>query len=160
MENQFRAFGTIRDNRLIKCSMASSKLVPKKERDFYDYCSYKNVVLVQWNHNRVVYMASNFAGIQVITAIKHFGQRQKKRIDVPQLHYFMRDNQGMGGVDLLDCFISQYWSTVYVKKWYYTLFLNCINMIHVAAWRLYVILQPDFQKEQLDFTRSAIIELP
>ena len=65
----------------------------------------------------------------------------------------------MGGVDLLDYFISQYKPTIHVKKWCFSLFLNCINMICVAAWRLYVNRQCDTQKDQLDFIRSVAIEL-
>ena len=60
------------------------------------------------NDKRVVHIASNFVGVQPIKAIKRVSQRQKKRIDVPQPHCFMKYKQGMGGVDLLDCFISQY----------------------------------------------------
>ena len=74
-------------------------------------------------------------------AVKRFSQRQKKGIDVPHPHYFMRCNQGMGGVDLLNCFISQYKPTIHPKKWCYPLLLNYINMICVAAWQLYVIFQ-------------------
>ena len=61
-------------------------------------------------------MASNFAGVQSIKVVKRFRQRQKKRIDVPQLHYFIKYNQGMSGVDLLDCFISQYRPNIHSKK--------------------------------------------
>ena len=74
-------------------------------------------------------------------AVKRFSQRQKKGIDVPHPHYFMRCNQGMGGVDLLNCFISQYKPTIHPKKWCYPLLLKYINMICVAAWQLYVIFQ-------------------
>ena len=61
-------------------------------------------------------MASNFAGVQPIKAIKRFNQRQKKKIDVSQPHCFMIYNQKMGDVDLLDCFISQYRLTIYGRK--------------------------------------------
>ena len=65
----------------------------------------------------------------------------------------------MDGIGLLDCFFSQYPPTIYAKKWYYFLFLNCITMIRKAAWQLHVILQNDSQKDQSDFTRSVVIEL-
>ena len=54
-------------------------------------------------------MASNFFSVQPIKAVKRFSQRQKKRNDVSQSHCFIRYNQGMGSVDPLACFISQYW---------------------------------------------------
>ena len=62
-EKQFRVLGTIRENRLMKYPMVSSKAVQKKERSFYDCYSDKNVALAQWNDNQVVYMASNFASV-------------------------------------------------------------------------------------------------
>ena len=71
-EKQFRVLGTIRENRLIKCPTASLKAVQKKERDFYDSYSDKNVVLVQWSDNRVVYIESNFVGVQPMKAFKCF----------------------------------------------------------------------------------------
>ena len=46
-EKQFYAPGMFRKNRLMKCSMARSIAVQKKERGFYDSYSDKNVVLVQ-----------------------------------------------------------------------------------------------------------------
>ena len=44
----------------------------------------------------------------------------------------------MGGVNLLDKIISHYRSTIQAKKWYWPLFVNCIEMLAVAAWRLHV----------------------
>ena len=63
----------------MKCLVTSSRAVQKNERGFCDYYSDKNVVLMQWNDNRVVYMASNFVGVQPIKAVKRFSQRQKKK---------------------------------------------------------------------------------
>ena len=103
-------------------------------------------------------MASNFVGVQPIKVVKRFSQRQKKKIDIPRSHCFMRYNQRMDSVNLLDCFISQYRPTINVKKWYYPLFLNCISISRVAAWQLHVILQRDPQKDQSDFLRSVMIE--
>ena len=45
------------------------------------------------------------------------------------------------------------------KKRYYPLVFNCINMIRVAAWQLYVILQHDPKNDNSDFTKSVTIEL-
>ena len=61
-------------------------------------------------------MVSNFAGVQPINVVKRFSQRQKKRMDVSRPDCFMRYNQGMGDVDLLDCFISQYPPTIHARK--------------------------------------------
>ena len=130
----------------MKCPIGSSKAVQKKERVSCDSYSDKNDVLVPWSDNRGIHMASNSAGVQPIKAVKRFGQHQKKRIDVFQPYCFVEYNQGMGGVDLLVYFIFQYLPTINVNKWYYPLFLNCINVIRVAAWQLYMIFQRDPKK--------------
>ena len=78
----------------MKCLVTSSRAVQKNERGFCHYYSDKNVVLVQWNDNRVVYMASNFVDVQPIKAVKLFSQRRKKETDAPLPHCFIRYNQG------------------------------------------------------------------
>ena len=62
----------------------------------------------------------------------------------------------MGGVDLLDCFISQYRPTIQVKKLCYPLFVSCLIMICEAAWQLYVIIQRDPQKVVVELLRNAV----
>ena len=53
---------------------------PEKKRGFCDSYSNKSVVLVQWDNNRIVHMASNFVGVQSIKAVKRFNQRQKREL--------------------------------------------------------------------------------
>lgn len=62
----------------------------------------------------------------------------------------------MGGVDLLDRFISMYRPTIQGKKWYWPLFLNCISMVTVAAWRLHVHVNENSSLDLLEFTRSVV----
>lgn len=62
----------------------------------------------------------------------------------------------MGGVDLLDRFLSQYRPTIQGKKWYWPLFLNCIGLISVAAWRLHVAVETTDKLDLLAFTRSVV----
>ena len=65
----------------------------------------------------------------------------------------------MGGVDLRDRFISQYRPSIQAKKWYWPLFLNCIEMLTVAAWRLHVTVQGSPHLDLLDFIRSVVAGL-
>ena len=73
--------------------------------------------------------------------VKGYSQREKKNISCVQLFRFYQYNQSMGGVDLLDRFISQYRPTIQVKKWYWQLFVNYIETLTAAVWRLHVTLQ-------------------
>ena len=90
----------------------------QRETGFYVYWSEDYVSAVQLKDNEVVYIAFNFLNIAPIKMVKRYSQREKKKIDCPQPFCFYQYNQGMGGVDLLDRFISQYRPTIYGKKWY------------------------------------------
>ena len=43
----------------------------------------------------------------------------------------------MGGVDLLDRFLSEYRPRLHSKKWWWCLFANFLNMSVVAGWRIH-----------------------
>ena len=73
---------------------------------------------------------------------KRYSQKEKKHIDVPQPYCFGTYNKYMGGVDLLDRFISQYRPTISARKWYWPLYKNFLVMAVVAAWRVYLKLFP------------------
>ena len=91
--------------------------------------------------------------------VKRYSQPDKKRIECVQPLCFYQYNQDMGGVDLLDKFISQYRPTIQAKKWYWPLFVNCIEMLTVAAWRLHVTVQASPRLEFLEFIRSVVAGL-
>ena len=91
--------------------------------------------------------------------VKRYSQRDKKKIDCVQPLCFYQYNQDMGGVDLLDRFINQYRPTIQAKKWYWPLFVNCIEMLTVAAWRLHVTVRTSPHKDFLDFIRSVVAGL-
>ena len=61
----------------------------------------------------------------------------------------------MGGVDLLDRFISQYRATIQTKKMYWSLFVNCIEMLTVAAWKLHVTMGTAPRLDFFEFIRSV-----
>ena len=65
----------------------------------------------------------------------------------------------MGGIDLLERFISQYRPTIQGKKWYWPLFFNFVQMITVAVWRLHVAVQISPCLGLLDFIRSVVAGL-
>ena len=46
-------------------------------------------------------------------------------------------NKYMGGVDLLDRFLSEYRPRLRNKKWWWCIFANFLNMSVVTAWRLH-----------------------
>ena len=62
-----------------------------------------------------------------------------KLIDVPQPAVVASCNALMGGVDLVDRFLSDYRPVIVSKKWWWTLLSNTVNLTMVAAWRLHVL---------------------
>lgn len=65
-------------------------------------------------------------------------------------------NKHMGGVDLLDRFISDYRPCLHGKKWYWPLLSNTLVTLRFAAWRLYTELGSQPPLDQLHFTRLIV----
>ena len=154
-----KLLGLYAKNRTMKCLLRPSKSFEKEKRGFFDYCSDECVSIAQWKDNKVVYVGSNFCNIEPTKMVKRYNQRERKRINCNQPFCFYVYNQGMGGVDLLDRFISQYRPTIQEKKWYWPLFLNWVQMITVTAWRLHVAVQISTRLDLLDFIQSVVAGL-
>ena len=89
--------------------------------------------------------------------VKCYSQREKKKIScVQRLCSTLLPIQSMGDVDLLDRFISQYRPTIQAKKWYWPLYVNCMEMLTVAAWRLHVTVGTSPRLDFLEFIRSVV----
>ena len=104
-------------------------------------------------------MGSNFCNIEQTKMGKRYSQRERKRIACVQPFCFFLYIPRTGGVELLHRFISQYQPTIQGKKWYWLLFLNCVQMMTVAAWRLHVAVQISPRLNLLDFIRSVVVSL-
>jgi len=57
--------GTVMSNRTERCPVVAPKVLAKKHRGFYDYQLDKStdVLVVGWNDNKPVYLASNVYGV-------------------------------------------------------------------------------------------------
>ena len=80
----FRALGTIRKDRTIKCPLRPSKSVEKEERGFFDHRSDDYVSIVQWKDYKVVCLGSNFSNIEPRKIMKSYSQGKKKKISCAQ----------------------------------------------------------------------------
>ena len=61
----------------------------------------------------------------------------------------------MGGVDLLDCALSDLRPVIRGKKWYWPLVINALNIVFVFSWRLYRIVAGE-PVPQKDFRRHIV----
>ena len=104
-------------------------------------------------------LSFSFSNIEPAKVVKRYSQLEKKKISCVQLFCFYQYNQGMGDVDLLGRFMSQHRPTIQGKKWYWPLFVNCMLMLTVAAWRLHVSVETSPRLSFLEFIRSVVGDL-
>jgi DNA excision repair protein ERCC-6 len=138
-EKGIRGTGTIRENRIQNCSVAKSKEMNKKPRGSYDYrvADSINIIVVNWNDNKVPFLASNAVGVNPIREVKRYSKKDKKNIQVPQPKVINQYNAFMGGVDRADQNISLYRTSIRGKKWYFPIIAYCIDVAEQNAWQLH-----------------------
>ena len=130
--SNIKATGTVRENRLRKCPLMDSKSMKKKDRGIHDAQSDSKVVAVKWYDNQCVTLASNFQEVTPMGKARRWCAAKKGPVDIPQPALIGSYNAHMGGVDLLDRFLSSYRPIFRAKKWWWPLFLNCINCSSLA----------------------------
>lgn len=138
-QRNFKATGTIRENRVSRCPLPSNKEMKKSERGSYQYKSSRaeEIVVCKWHDNSVVTVASNAAKVMPTNKIKRFSQKEKKHVKVNQPAIIKTYNENMGGVDRSDQNIGLYRTSIRGKKWYFSLISHCLDMALHNAWQLY-----------------------
>jgi len=76
--------GTVMSNRIERCPVMIPKLLAKKHRGFCDYQldQSANVLVVGWNDNRPVYLASNIHGVSPVGVCTRWSSSEKKKVTV------------------------------------------------------------------------------
>lgn len=147
-----RATGTIRENRIAKAPLVDSGVMKKKDRGEHDFrVGDGEVLVVKWNDNKPVCVATNHDTVTPLLRQRRFSQSQKAYVTIPQPNVVHNYNRYMGGVDLLDRCLSNYRPVIRGKKWYFPFFSHCLNVFVVASWRIH----QEFggSCSQLDFLR-------
>ena len=121
--NNIRATGTANKAKLTQCPIIAPKKLEKKERGYFEKASSSDnsLIIVGWNDNRPVYLASNHIGTVPEANVRRWDKRLKDFIEVPQPYLFSEYNKGMGGVDRCDQNIAGYRIGIRGKKWVGTL---------------------------------------
>lgn len=159
-ERGFYATGTIRENRTCNSTMDSVKNMKKKDRGTYDFSFEKEqqILLVRWNDNSVVTVATNNCSIEPLVGAKRYNRKEKKIDSIPQPKVIADYNQHMGGVDLHDNGISNYRINVKGKKWWWPLFVNLIDSVIVNSWKIYNLANKS-KISQLEFKSYVAVTL-
>ena len=84
--------------------------------------------------NRPVCLASNFHKAELTSMARRWNVTKRSRVYISQQHAVKVYNKLMGGVDLLDRFISDYRPQLRSKKWWWCRFANFVNTSVVDGW--------------------------
>lgn len=71
---------------------------------------------IKWIDNRSVTVLSSFDSVEPMKSVKWYDKEEKKFIEVQCSAAIANRNKNMGGVDLLDAFLSYYQINVRSKK--------------------------------------------
>ncbi|XP_039287948.1 piggyBac transposable element-derived protein 3-like [Nilaparvata lugens] len=104
------SIGTIRRNRFPGISIPAEKDLKKEPRgtshESVGSVDNINVVVVSWNDNKNVLLASTFVGEQPLGKCKRYVAAKKEKIEIPRPAIVQEYVKFMGGVDLLDSLIG------------------------------------------------------
>ena len=105
-------------------------------------------------------MASTYAGVNPIKKAQRYSKAEKKRVEITQPNVVAEYHYGMGGVDRFDQNIAAYMITQRSKKWWWSVFRFCNDMVVQNAYQIYR-LQARGLSKKLDCLgfRRAIIEV-
>lgn len=156
VEKKFRATATVRENRISKCPLETSKILAKQQRGTFSYQFDKNndLLVVRWVDNSVVSMITNFDTIEPMQKVKRWSKKDHRHVEVPQPHVYKTYNKRMGGVDLTDQSVNTYRIAIRGKKWWWVLFTYMLDLAMTNAWKLY--LTSGQKMTQLEFTRCIV----
>ena len=108
------AFGTLRQDCFHSDPVANKTTLAKKIRGSYDFATDGTNLVMSWLDNKVVTCATNCFTCNIVSTAQWWS---KKQVDVLMSKPFGDYNKQMGGVDLLDQFVSTYRVRIKSRKW-------------------------------------------
>ena len=132
----------------------------RKERGSFDYQYDKlnHILAVKWNDNAIVSLATNFRQVEPVLTAKRFSRSTRKIVAVSQPNLIASYNSNMGGADMLDNFVAKYMISMKGKKWWWSLFINFIDVSLCNAWSLHRVIHGK-ELDLLEFRRQVAISL-
>ena len=106
-----------------------------------------------WNENGPVTILSNFHENLPYTQVKRWDSSQRDYIKINRPNCITAYNKHMGGVDCLDAHVSLYRIDMRGKKWYWPHYINTIDLLKRAAFKVFKLVNPDDKMDFLAFTR-------
>lgn len=112
--------------------------------------------LVKWKDNKSVLMMSSAYGIHPEGTCKRWSKEEHKKVDVTRPAIVAEYNVNMGGIDLMDRYISYYRILLRTKKWTVRLFAHFLDMAVCNAWVEYL---RDFELYAREGKKLSLIDL-
>ena len=135
-----KATGTIRQNRTLKCPFTEDYLFKKKQRGYYESYSSNHVMILKWNDTKPVIIVTKLDKIEPITNARRYSKGLRKNVYVTMPNVVKNYNRYMGGVDQLDSAVAAYRISIGGKKWYWSIFLNYIDMAVSNSYKIFKLL--------------------
>ncbi|KAG8234777.1 hypothetical protein J437_LFUL006609 [Ladona fulva] len=109
-EKGIRATGTIRENRIGKCTLMSAKELEKFPRGYNDYRFESNneIFIVRWKDNKCVAVATNIDTLEPTVQVMRWCKEKSAKAYVPQPDLINNYNKYMGGVDMYDWLLEKH----------------------------------------------------
>ncbi len=138
-EQNIKASGTLRQNRLSKGCSLSKKILDKGKRgDIHqETAEDDSVTVVSWKDNKLVLFASNCDGATPEQKVLRYCRDTKQKVLIRQPNSIKSYNQSMGGVDRADQNVATYRVGIRTKKWWWPLFAWVPDVAMQNAWLLY-----------------------
>ena len=147
--------GTVRENRLRGIPFSEKRVFERKERGAMEWMSDGENVVVRWNDNRMVTVATNCISLEPSYSASRYVKKEGGRVQISMPAPFYMYNKNMGGVDLFDQSVATYRSSIRSKKWWWPLFQWGVDAARTNAWLLSRGLKPARASEsQLPFLRE------
>lgn len=157
-EKGFCATGTVRSNRVAGAPLKTGKKALKKHETDYAYDTRNDVMVIRWMDNSEVTIATNYDAIDPMVTVQQYSKEKKRKVGIQQPLAFNNYNRHMGGVDLHDNGVANYRIGIRGKKWWWPLWVQCLDSAVVNAWKLHCFVADSNnlkRMSQLDFKNSV-----
>ncbi|KAG8226269.1 hypothetical protein J437_LFUL004826 [Ladona fulva] len=154
-----RATGTIRENRMGKCTLMSAEELEKFPRGYNDYKFESNneIFIVRWKDNKCVAVATNFDTLEPTVQVMRWCKEKSAKAFVPRPALINNYNKYMGGVDMHDWLLEKHAIAIKGKKWYWSVFTRILDMSIVNAYLLYRDIHGKQSISIKDFSRAITV---
>ncbi|XP_032588852.1 piggyBac transposable element-derived protein 2-like isoform X1 [Drosophila mojavensis] len=96
-----------------------------------------DISVTSWLDNKVVSLASNYAGILLEDKARRFNKAKKEYVEIDRPFAVAQYNSYMGGVDLIDSIIGRYKTLLRSRRWQVRIFYHLLDLTVSNAWLLY-----------------------